>query len=260
MDHTSTASNPTESDWDLDHLVDRSKRASGVRFPSSFARGGRREPVLPKLIQGGRGGDVRLKLYLSMVLLGGSRRPHAIHGPNTILDVSGPTWARVLALPDPVGAGARRVADAQNRLAGMNLIKLERNPGQPPKIVLLHASASGEPWAEPGTPYIRVPIEIWTKRWIWALSGKELAVYIAILDLCGGTGRDRKGGPQALSGTPLASYGMSPDTWRLASASLQEHSLIRTDRAVVRVGLESPRRRKRYEVVVDGLDRRAPEG
>lgn len=214
--------------------------------------------MLSRLLKGGRGGTVRLKLYLTTVLLAGSKHAHKVHGRNAIVDVSGATWARALALPDPRGAGARRIADAQNQLANRQLIKLERRAGQAPKIKLLHPSGSGRPWVEPGTPYIRIPLELWTRRWIWCLSGKELAVLIAILDLCGGKDRDGSGGPQALSGTYLGRYGMSEDTWRMASAALEKHGLVRTDREVVRVDLESPRRRKRYELVPEGLEVDAP--
>lgn len=247
-----------EAQWALDRIVDRSQRTSGVRLPASFARGDSGEAMLSNLVKGGRGGTVRLKLYLTSVLLAGSRHTHKVHGRNTIVDVSGATWARALALPDPSGAGARRIADAQNQLATRRLIEVERRAGQAPKIKLLHPSGSGEAWVEPGTPYIRIPLEVWTQRWIWCLSGKELAVLIAILDLCAGHGRDGRGGPQALSGTPLRRYGMSDDTWRIASARLEEHGLVSTDLAVVRFDLESPRRRKRYQLVPDGLSAVAP--
>lgn len=228
-------------------------------MPASFARGdGTTKPVLADLLHGGRGGTVRLKLYLSTVLLAGSKHTHKVHGKNTVVDVSGPTWARSLALPDPAGAGARRIAAAQNQLAGRGLITVERRPGQEPIVRLLHPSGSGRGWVEPGSPYIRIPLELWTRRWIWCLSGKELAVYIAILDLCGGKGRDGTGGPQPLSGTSLRHYGMSEDTWRLASQALQRHGLIATDEEVVRIDLESPRRRKRYRLEPDALDTEAP--
>jgi len=197
---------------------------------------------------------VRLKLYLSMVLLGGGRHLHEVHGRNTIVDVSGAIWARALALKDPRGTGARRVVDAQNHLAERRLIDLERRAGQAPKVTLLHPSGSGQPWVEPGTPYILIPLGLWTARHIWALSGKELAVLIAILDLCGGDGRDGTGGPQALSGTPLDHYDMSEDTWRIASKELEKIGLVRTDRVLVRMDLESPRLRKRYQLVPDALE------
>jgi hypothetical protein len=248
-----------EATWALDRLVDRSQRRSGVRLQASFARGDGGETMLANLLTGGRGGTVRLKLYLTTVLLAGSKYTHKVHGRNTIVDVAGATWAKALALPDPDRAGARRIADAQNQLAKRQLIQLERRAGQAPKITLLHPLGSGGPWVEPGTPYIGIPLELWTKRWIWCMSGKELAVLIAILDLCGGRGLDRSGGPQALSGTHLRHYGMSEDTWRIASAALEkQYRLIRTDREVVRVDLESPRLRKRYKPVPDALSAMAP--
>lgn len=247
-----------ESTWALDRLVERSRRTSGARLPVSFARGDGGTPVLSDLVRGGRGGAVRLKLYLSIVLLAGSKHEHELHGRNTVVDVSGATWARALALPDPSGAGARRVADAQNQLASRKLIALDRRAGHAPKITLLHPSGSGRPWVEPGTPYIRIPLEVWTRRWIWALAAKELAVFIALLDLCRGKGPDGTGGPQALSGTFLRRYGMSEDTWRIASKALEEYGLIETDLALVRVDLESPRRRKRYHLIWGGLELEAP--
>jgi hypothetical protein len=127
----------------LTSRVDRSRgRATGVRLPATFVRGDGRKPMLSELLRGGRGGEVRLKLYLSTVLLAGSKHSHEIHGKNTIVDVSGPTWARALALPDPAAAGARRVADAQNQLASKRLIKVNRRPGQEPRVQLLHPSGS----------------------------------------------------------------------------------------------------------------------
>ena len=90
-----------ESARDLDRLIARSQRHSGARLPSTFARsqGDGVVPPLADLIHGGRGGEVRLKLYVSIVLLAGSMKAHPQFGRNTIVDVSGPTWARILALP-----------------------------------------------------------------------------------------------------------------------------------------------------------------
>lgn len=238
----------------LDRLVERSRRVSGLQLPATFVRGSSDgKYMLADLIRGGRGGEVRLKLYLSTVLLAGGRHEHEVYGRNTVVDVSGATWARALAIPDPVGAGARRIADAQDQLASRGLIAVDRRPGQAPRITLLHTSGSGQPWVEPGTPYVTIPLGMWTNRWIWRLSGKELAVLMALLDLCGGGGLDGTGGPQALSGTQRDHYGMSEDTWRIASKALERYGLIETDVALVRADLESPRRRKRYRLVEDGL-------
>lgn len=243
------------SERDLDRLIDRSRRATGARLPAGFARG--RHHVLAGLIQGGRGGEVRLKLYVSMVLLAGST--HERKGErHTIRDVSGPTWARILALPDPSGLGARRIADAQNALADRQVIDVQRRPGEPPITTLRSATGDGSAFAEPGTPYIRIPLGLWANRWIWALSGKELAVVIALIDLCHGKGRDGTGARQALSSADPHRYGMSEDTWRTASVNLEKAGLIKTALDVVRVDLQSPRIRKVYELVESGLALPAP--
>ena len=247
-----------ESNWTITRLVDRSRRISGARLPASFARSGTGDTTLARLIRGGRGGGVRTKLYLSTVLVAGSKSVHADYGRNAIFDISGPSWARALALPDPDHAGARRVADAQNQLHDLKLIRLARRASQPPVVRLLHPSGSGDDWTEPGSPYVRVPLELWANRWLWHLTGKELAVLIAIVDLCGGKGVDGTGGPQPLSGTHLQRYGMSEDTWRISSGSLEQLGLINTDSAIVRTDLTTPRRRKRYQLALGGLDRQAP--
>jgi hypothetical protein len=246
------------SNGTIDRLIERSRRSTGARFPASFLRADDRDPTVARLIRGGRGGGIRTKLYLSKVLLAGSMHTHADYGRNVIFDVSGRSWARALALPDPEFAGARRIADAQGQLADLKLIKLDRRPSHPPIVKLLHPSGSGGDWVEPGSPYVRVPIELWSNRWLWYLTGKELAVLIAAIDLCGGKGVDRTGGPQALSGTYLRRYGMSEDTWRIASAALEKVGLLDTDMALVGADLLTPRRRKRYQVLTDGLSTMAP--
>jgi hypothetical protein len=249
----------TDSARDLDRLIERSKRSSGARLPPSFARGdGSGAPPLAQLVQGGQGGEVRLKLYVSMVLLAGSVKSHKTLGRNAIANVSASTWARLLALPDPSGNGARRVADAQNELARVKLIKVQRQPGQPPRVSLLHASGSGGSFAEPPSPYIRIPLNLWEHRWLWTLTSKELAVLIALIDLCGGKGRDGSGGPQALSGIDRSRYGLSEDTWRISSASLVRHGLLTTDIMRVRFDLETARLRKRYALNLGGLAVLAP--
>jgi hypothetical protein len=163
-----------ESHRDLDRLIDRSRRSSGARFPAAFARGvPGATPSLARLVQGGRGGDVRLKLYLSTVLLAGSNRRHPKLGSHAISDVSSATWARILALPDPQSGGARRVADAQDSLVDLKLITVERRPGMSPIVRLRHPDGSGTKFVEPGTPYIRVDLGIWTNRWIWHLRARR---------------------------------------------------------------------------------------
>lgn len=253
---TASTNRTRESEAYLNRLIGRSQRRTGARLPASFARGTENKVgPLARLIQGGRGGEVRLKLYVSMVLLAGSRAEHREYGPNVIFDVSSTTWAHILALPDPSRRGARRIADAQGGLASEQLITVERRPGQAPKITLRHASGSGDPFADPGTPYIRIPLGLWENRWIWYLSGKELAILIALIDLCRGAGRDGRSRPQPLSGIDSTRYGLSEDTWRVAGAALESYGLLETAIDTVRFDLETPRRRKSYNLLIDALEK-----
>src|SRR5690348_2583850 len=102
----------------LQGVVARSRRASVVAFHSSFIRGvdGFDSPPLAKLVQGGRGGEVRLKLFLCMTLIA-TKSPHIIKDPFTPM-----YWARLLAL-DPIH-GPRRVSVALKWLSENEYIKL----------------------------------------------------------------------------------------------------------------------------------------
>jgi hypothetical protein len=207
------------------------------------------------MIQGGRGGAVRLKLYLSTVLLGGSVNSHALYGANAVFNVSGASWARCLALPDPDGRGARRVADAQGWLHDHRFLDVERRPGSEPVVRLLSPDGAGRPWSRPTTPYITIPLSIWTKHWIWALGARELAVLIALLDLQGGRGGTSAApAPQWMTTEQRSRYGFSPDTWRHATAALQDSGILAVDDEVVAMDFETARRRKTYWVDPDRLD------
>lgn len=237
-------------------LVDRSRRHSGLQLPPSFARGGPNNSApLSRMIQGGRGGEARLKLYLSTALLAGSAHSHPIYGANAIFNVSAPSWARALALPDPDANGARRVADAQTWLRRAKLLNVERRAGAEPVVRLLSADGGNRPWTRPTSPYITVPLNLWEKHWIWFLGAKEVAVLIALLDLQGGRAKDGKPEPQWMGNEERDRYGFSADTWRLATSSLEKKGILRTDFANgLHRDFETKRRRKTYWVIADRLE------
>src|SRR6266849_395513 len=83
-------------------LAGRSKRSTGVQLAKSFVR--RKEtsdppPPLALLLRGGQGGEVRLKLYLTMSLL-------AVSAPYDIKPIPARSWAEALGLDDPERNGA----------------------------------------------------------------------------------------------------------------------------------------------------------
>jgi hypothetical protein len=207
------------------------------------------------MIQGGRGGAVRLKLYLSTVLLAGSVNSHALYGANAVFNVSGASWARCLALPDPEARGARRVADAQSWLHKHRFLDVTRRPGSEPVVRLLSPDGAGRPWSRPTTPYITIPLSLWENRWIWALGARELAVLIALLDLQGGRGGTSSAPtPQWMTTEQRSRYGFSADTWRQASIALEARGIVVTDEEVVAMDFETARRRKTYWVDIDRLE------
>jgi len=59
----------------VQRLVDISKRKSGIQLPISFVRDKSETPPLAQMLRGGRGGAVRLKLYLTFDLLAAAA-PH----------------------------------------------------------------------------------------------------------------------------------------------------------------------------------------
>src|SRR5581483_10485935 len=101
----------------LRNVVARSKRVSVVAFHSSFVCGINEfdTPPLAHLVQGGRGGEVRLKLFLCLTLIA-TRAPHSINDPYTPK-----YWSRLLAL-DPV-KGPRRVSVGLKWLNDNNYIR-----------------------------------------------------------------------------------------------------------------------------------------
>jgi hypothetical protein len=250
-------------------LVDRSRRSSGAQLPVPFARrasGG--HPPLARLIQGGRGGEVRLKLYLSTVLLAGGPAEHRQYGANAVVDVSARAWARALALPDPDGRGARRVSEAQGWLHRYKFLDVERRPGREPIVRLLSADGAGRRWVRPTQPYITVPLALWDNHWIWVLEATDLAVLIALLDLAGGRvaedrpNRRRRSGPARTPAAGLwmtpeerSRYGFSDDTWRKAPRRLADLGLVETEMVTsASRDFETPRRHRTYRVVFDRLD------
>jgi len=250
----------------LAKFIKRSHRNTSLQLPPSFARGSKDvrgapplESPLGKLVRGGRGGEVRLKVYLSIALLAGSAHHHRLYGPNAIFDVSSPAWARILCLPDPDKAGARRVAYAQTWLHNSRLLVVERRPGAEPLVRLLSADGAGGAWSRPTAPYIHIPLELWSNHWIWTLSATELAVFIALLDLQGGRGTQENPKPQWMTKETQARYGMSTDTWRIASASLERMGLVSTRIGPQQKNFETTRDRKSYWAITTRLSDEALE-
>lgn len=211
----------------LNRLVNMSKRTSGIQLPIGFVRaqGLAGRPPLARMLRdgpgsrGGRGGAVRLRLYLCLNLL-------AARAPYDIRPRPARAWAEALALPDPNGRGARRVSDALAWLNEAEMIALQRQRGAAPTITLLDPTGSGGRYKRYRL-YVLVPLGFWREQWITRLSGSAVALLIVLLDLQGGKKSKRDAW---LTTVQRARYGLSDDTWTRASKELVEQGLLEISR------------------------------
>lgn len=145
-------------------------------------------PPLARLMRGGRGGEVRLKLYLSLLWVG-SWPPHDVNFPAR-------AWAELLGLALPETNGARRVRDAIEWLAVNRFIAVTLRPGQPSAVTLLREDGQGSPYSVPGAAardakgegrgvdphrYVKLPHTFWTNGWITSLSTPGIAALLMLL-------------------------------------------------------------------------------
>jgi hypothetical protein len=227
----------------LEKAVTKSQRSRSVRFPIGFVRGD--DPPLAKMMRGGQGGESRLRVYL-LIRMMATAAPHDV--PITATDI-----AACLGFPDPPGVGARRVNSALKVLASRehNLVAIEAPPGRTRTMKILRPDGSGEEWNDGDlkAPYITLPIALWKKGWLLALSGRALAIFIVLRELTGG----RKANGAWADGIRKRQYGFSDDTWTRASEELRDRGLLTVDRETYQSQGE-PRQRNVYQLHLDVLE------
>lgn len=235
----------------LNWLVDRSSRTAGVPFGQDFIRRPREAgpsdppPPLTRLLRGGQGGEVRLKLYLTMSLLA-VRSPYDIATP-----VPARSWAEALGLPDSGRNGARRVNDAMDWLAEHKFIISERRQGAPGAVRLLSQSGDGSPFTRPigAARYVQLPLGLWRLGWIVRLSGTALVLLIVLLDMQSG-----RSGPQWVSPAQArVRYDLSPDTWTKGTHELVQFGLLTVSKKLQGDFFDYRRTRNAYWVNEDVL-------
>lgn len=233
----------------LESAVTRSKRHSSVRLPQGFARqltvnAGR--PPLVRIMQGGRGGEPALKVFLTVRMVA-TKPPHDTK-------LSAKNLAAMLDFSDPERAGARRVTAAIRRLETGKLLEREVREGLTPKLVVLDPTGTGEAWDDSKlkNPYITLPVSLWRKGWFIALSGRALALLVVLRELTGG----RNLGGWA-DGIRKRQYGLSEDTWTRATKELVDRGLLEVEVRTYSSNGE-PRRRNIYKLTLENLERFAP--
>ncbi|MGH3537538.1 MAG: hypothetical protein ACRDS0_27135 [Pseudonocardiaceae bacterium] len=224
--------------------VTKSDREKQVPFGKPFLRTTEGDtPPLARLIQGGRGGEVRLKLYLTITMMA-TRRPHDLLKPPPPY-----RWARLLALTSPTGS--RRVSSNLRWLHTNKFIELTPRAGHLPLIRLLDPAGSGGPYVRPmeqGLRYISLPLELWSQGWILELSATALALLMVIRDVQQGKSLARYASRQDRD-----SYHLSPDTWTRASKELVCHELLEIRRVPQGSEFDYERMRNLFRVNTDRL-------
>ncbi|MFH8574012.1 hypothetical protein [Streptomyces sp. NPDC017993] len=196
-------------------------------------------PPMAQMLRGGRGGHVRLKLYLSYLWM---QREDVAQG----LTFTSRAWATLLDLPDPPKAGARRISDAQSWLTEHRFITVDAQPGRPNQVVVLNETGNGEPYTAPGAAakkeaagllgavthrYVQIPKTFWTNGHLTLLSGAGLAMFLVLLCQRGPADDDT-----ALWFSPKEAqnrYDLSEDTRGKGLRELADAGLVTTKRRAI---------------------------
>jgi hypothetical protein len=212
-----------------------------LRIRRSFIRsqsGGR--PPLANLLRGGQGGEVRLKLLLSLLwTAGGGREGDERHQTRPY---PARAWAGLLDLDAPEGNGQRRVRDAIQWLKAEGFLDSKPQPrGGPIPLTLLREDGSGETYTDPGRGAARKKAEggfpredlfitllptFWTDGWIAVLSGRAIAMLLILADV---TVRERWISPRLAR----ERYGISEDTWSKGLAELRDYDVVKVKKEPV---------------------------
>jgi hypothetical protein len=219
------------------------ERGAKVRF--DFVRnpqGAPGPPPLARILRGGRGGDVRLKLLLSLLWVagGGTDDRHKTKA------YPARAWAGLLDLPEPDTNGQRRIRDAIQWLEDKDFIRSERQPGRPMAIQLLLEDGSGKSYFDPAEHahkkkkskgvveasdlFISLPHTFWTDGWIVALSGRATAMLLVLASVTLSDTNDFK---WIAPSRARQRYGLSEDTWSRGAVELKARGLIEVRKQAV---------------------------
>lgn len=260
-----------ERDRDLDtaraiaaQLDARVKRAL-VPVRSSFVVSS--DPVIPppmtRLLRGGRGGEVKLKLLLSMLWVA-VKEPYDVFQPARV-------WAELIGLPEPDTKGAARVNAAVRRLVEAGYLDSDPRPGHPSRLFLREETGTGAPYSHPGSHwvskqakkdkdgprYTKLPASIWLNGWIAALSGPALAMLLILLEQTRGKTFE---GLWFSPSVAAKRYQLSETTRRKGIDELESLSLIWVERAPIGKGtLTAIRERNTFGINLARLDEKPDE-
>lgn len=222
-----------------------------VQFATSFFKRKRRSdntPPLTRLVRGGRGGEVRLKLYATLCVV-------CVGAPHDVWVVPH-EWAEMLGLPDPDRNGARRIRSALRWLNDAKLIRVEQGIERNPRAFLRDQAGNGKTYHRPKDKelYASVPIEFWSNGWILVTPPSAIALLIILIDLQYKRSYEDRSWVKS-----KWVYDLSDDTWTKGAAALSELGLLEVTRIVKGGRIERRRLRNLYWVDIDRIrTERAP--
>jgi len=194
---------------------------------------------------------------------------------NPPYDVTYPAraWAVLLDLPDPAGAGARRITAAFTWLAEHKFVEVQARPGMPSEVTLLNESGSGESYSIPGAAwrrladddveqrapqrYVKLPASFWTSGYMAVLGGPAVAMYLVLLAEVG-PGRVSTQRLWLSPGQANLTYVLSEDTRSAGLKELVRAGLVKVEHETVRADtFDFHRQRNVYRLLLKRLDRPA---
>lgn len=230
---------------------------------------GRRDPASPVpplavILRSGRGSDVRLKLYLSMLWIA-AQPPHRVSGTAS-------AWATLLDLDEPAAKGARQIRSAIKWLGKHRLLVDESTPGVGVSITLLSDRGTGDDYSVPGAAITRakdageepnqsdhydsLPQTFWTRGWIHVLSGPAIAMLLVLLDLR----RGREDRDLWMSESVASDrYTLSEETRAKGLAELEAFEVVTSSTRRFRSNtLDAMRSRRVYRLDLEALGKAVP--
>jgi hypothetical protein len=190
------------------------------------------------MLRGGRGGHVRLKLYLSYLWM-------QTHDQGVPLAYPAQVWAQLLDLARPDEAGARRIHEAQTWLERNGFITVQAQPGHANRVTVLNETGNKEPYTPPGAAaralrdhpsglrhlYVQIPETFWTSGYLALITGAGLALYLILLDQYGPGQISDQPHPVWFSPKTFAQrYALSEDTRAKGINDLRDLGLVTVQR------------------------------
>jgi hypothetical protein len=211
------------------------------------------KPPLARMLVGGRGGEAKLKMYLTLLWLGA--------GSSHEVTIPPQKYARLLGFDDPYRKGARRVRDSIDWLEHNNFVSVQRRPGRDHVLTLLREDGLGAAYEVPGKAgkvhkdpinhYFKIGPGFWSSGWAAYLSAPATAMLLVLLD----ESRNARAYDLWISPSQLEErYGFSDDTrWR-GVTELQKAGLVCVTRKSIDPDFDRRRVRNMYHIEPALLD------